>query len=447
MKSLGFAKLMALMAAVLMLAVSLPLCASAEESLPYMQQLSQTQYINVSLLTTDSYPEVCIMPYYFSSAFISQYKAPYFMHFPCPGNTFAADFNEYSATFLDMEYYRQYTYIAQESYAYETFLNNCDVDEYIIADGTGGVAIYIEPDSYRARALIGVSGIEKSTKLEIRFTDSSLKNKSAQQVVELLTEQISAEVARIQASLTVELADHYWTEGRYAGFSVMNLTRNTENISLTYTLPEGYYVTKVDNSDVSIATVRGERDALVASFDMETYSYVNSRLEEEPEHVMTATFDDVEYRIYYHWYNEKILSAKVDRVLSTTAGYSGDDTLYLTIDLDPEGDYEWTSIEAMEADLATIVSGIQISVGESVTDYHDATPYAAAAVTAAQEAPAASEGWVCPACGETVTSNFCPNDGTAKPEDENWVCPECGETVTTNFCPNDGTAKPAEDAA
>lgn len=31
--------------------------------------------------------------------------------------------------------------------------------------------------------------------------------------------------------------------------------------------------------------------------------------------------------------------------------------------------------------------------------------------------------------------------------DDGWVCPNCSETITTNFCPNDGTAKPAEDAA
>lgn len=63
-----------------------------------------------------------------------------------------------------------------------------------------------------------------------------------------------------------------------------------------------------------------------------------------------------------------------------------------------------------------------------------------------QKADAPDGGWVCPECGETVTSKFCPNDGTARPEepadDGSWVCPECGETATTKFCPNDGTAKP-----
>ena len=430
-----------LVIAMLTLALLMPMVAMAEE-LPYMQALTQSAYINTLPLTTESYPEVCIAPNYFSSMFISQYNAPYFIHFPCPGNTYVVSFDEYSVSFIDFEQLRQYSYIAQSSYAYETFLDKCDVEEYILADGSNGVAMYINPDSRYARALIGVSGIAKSTKLEIRITDDSLRNKGAVEIIARLTEEIQNEVARVQASMTVELAERYWTDGTYAGFVVSNTARNSEPVVLTYTLPAGYMIESMDDSDVTIVTVRGQRDALEVDFDMETYSYVNSKLEDEPEAVTTATIDGIEYRIYSHWYNDKILSAYVDRVISTTAGYSGEDTMYLTIHLDPEGDFEWTSIEALEADLATVVSGIQIVTGKSLPDYQSAAPYAANEPVVT-EAHAGDDGWTCPTCGETVTSNFCPNDGTAKPEDASWVCPSCGETVTTNFCPNDGTAKDA----
>lgn len=405
--------LKSLVIAMLTLALLTTMGAAMADDLPYIQEMSQTVYINTYLLTPESYPEVCISPNYFSGMFISQYNDPYFIHFPCPGNTLAADFDEYSASFIDMEQLRQYSYIAQSSYAYETFLNRCDNEEYILADGSNGVAMYIDPDSRYARALIGVPAIDKSTKLEIRITDDSLRNKSSQEIIESLTEEIKNEAARVQASLTVELAERYWTDGRYAGFVVSNTARNSEPIVLTYTLPEGYLVESVDDSDVTIVTVRGQRNAIEVDFDMETYSYVNSRVEEEPEAVTTATIDGVEYRIYSHWYNEKILSAYVDCVISTTAGYSGDDTLYLTIKLDPEGESEWTTIEALEADLAIVVSGIQLVTGQSLPDYRDASPYAATEVVVT-EAPAAEAGWVCPACGETNTTNFCPNDGTAR---------------------------------
>ena len=70
--------------ALLILALALPMGAVAEEGLPFMQEMSQDIYISTTLLTTETYPEVCLSPYYFSSTFISQYDEPYFMHFPCP---------------------------------------------------------------------------------------------------------------------------------------------------------------------------------------------------------------------------------------------------------------------------------------------------------------------------------------------------------------------------
>ena len=50
-------------------------------------------------------------------------------------------------------------------------------------------------------------------------------------------------------------------------------------------------------------------------------------------------------------------------------------------------------------------------------------------------------GWSC-ACGQTdITSNFCPNCGAKKPDDS-WNCPNCGQAdIKTNFCPNCGHKK------
>lgn len=54
--------------------------------------------------------------------------------------------------------------------------------------------------------------------------------------------------------------------------------------------------------------------------------------------------------------------------------------------------------------------------------------------------------WICPTCGQSATTNFCPNCGTKKPimkknESETWDC-ECGKTgISTPFCPNCGNKK------
>lgn len=59
--------------------------------------------------------------------------------------------------------------------------------------------------------------------------------------------------------------------------------------------------------------------------------------------------------------------------------------------------------------------------------------------------PKISTGWECPNCHtKSISSNFCPNCGTKKPEPElGWTCPVCGtENITSNFCPNCGNKKP-----
>lgn len=58
------------------------------------------------------------------------------------------------------------------------------------------------------------------------------------------------------------------------------------------------------------------------------------------------------------------------------------------------------------------------------------------------------DGWDC-TCGQKgITSNFCPNCGTKRPQQTvSWTCPQCGQTgITSNFCPNCGAKKPVPSA-
>ena len=58
--------------------------------------------------------------------------------------------------------------------------------------------------------------------------------------------------------------------------------------------------------------------------------------------------------------------------------------------------------------------------------------------------PEESSGWSCPECGtKDILSKFCPNCGARKPEEKHgWICPECGtKNIMTNFCPNCGRKK------
>ena len=58
--------------------------------------------------------------------------------------------------------------------------------------------------------------------------------------------------------------------------------------------------------------------------------------------------------------------------------------------------------------------------------------------------PEESSGWSCPECGtKDILSKFCPNCGARKPEEKHgWICPDCGtKDIMTNFCPNCGRKK------
>ena len=60
-------------------------------------------------------------------------------------------------------------------------------------------------------------------------------------------------------------------------------------------------------------------------------------------------------------------------------------------------------------------------------------------------------GWNCPNCDcKNITSRFCPDCGTKKPEPETsggWDCPNCGcRNINSRFCPDCGTKKPEQNA-
>ena len=60
---------------------------------------------------------------------------------------------------------------------------------------------------------------------------------------------------------------------------------------------------------------------------------------------------------------------------------------------------------------------------------------------------AVTGGWDCPACGhKNITTNFCPDCGSKKPEPKTgWDCAQCGtKNIQSRFCPNCGAKKPEE---
>lgn len=55
---------------------------------------------------------------------------------------------------------------------------------------------------------------------------------------------------------------------------------------------------------------------------------------------------------------------------------------------------------------------------------------------------AEGESWICPNCNQERTTNFCPDDGTKRPDSEEWTCSACGAVNTSKFCSSCGAEKP-----
>lgn len=59
--------------------------------------------------------------------------------------------------------------------------------------------------------------------------------------------------------------------------------------------------------------------------------------------------------------------------------------------------------------------------------------------------PEKPKSWICPSCGKQgITSKFCPECGCKKPEEPaTWICPNCGkQDISAKFCPECGTKRP-----
>lgn len=386
--------------AVLMVLVALLAVQASAESLPYMQQVMQTRYINLYPLTTESYPEVCITPYYLHSIYEYQSKEPRFVRFPCPEGTLVHEISYDSAYFVDIMQEREYAYAMSEQASFELFLNQCTDENLILADGSEGYAIYLNPSENEANILVAVNDIARGVKLQIRLEDGMMKAMTDQQKIPRLTAWAQSEAQRVTSSMRVERMDTYWSAGRYQGISLVN--PKTPGELVTYTIPEMpevtglaepakpvAFITDVDDSQFEIYVTYAKgivTEIKIAISD--NYSYVESKREDDPTSVFDMTMPDGStYGVYMHWYDLECSTAYASRVIGTyTPSYS--DTarnVYLTMTVSLNGSY-WKTVEGCTEDMQRLVSGFQITTGAEVPMYFDVPSYSATN-TADQKAP------------------------------------------------------------
>ena len=466
--------------AALTLAVSMLLPASAfAEDLPYIRQLEQYDYINNTLLTQESYPEVRLMasyPFRYFGATSSSPKEPLFLCFSGPEGAQPADFNSMWAHYLDMENMIVYDYQLVESDSFEEFINKAEEDEYILLDGSEGAAAYIDPSDYNhtAYGMLYAKDFGKSAKLWIRITLNSLDNKMPMDTrIEQLSDAILAEIDRVSSEMHTELYEPYfWSTGLYAGMKMLDYeyqtlctfdfpvlvsevtdreTRETETKQAPFT------VTHVEGTTMEGVYGYGGGSYVEFEADLDTYCYALSKLEENDPEAEELTLQDGSSWIFYSGNRNddgSIYAWRAAKKLDDQTDKDGD-PYYLSLYY--SGDYvKWADVDACKEVLEEFAAGLRC-VSPQEDPYVEPEPAENTGTEAAEaedvEASVSDDGldaifsdaedtWICPECEAENTGNFCSNCGAAKPEDSTWSCPECGQENDGNFCSNCGTARP-----
>ena len=446
-----------LLALVLLLAV--PACA---EDL-YLRELPQYTYVNEKLLTWESYPEVRIAPYSAYNLFSSYNPVePMFLCFPGPDGALANEFDVDFVTYLDESNAIQYNYQMRASDSFEEFVNKAAADEYILLDGSDGVAIYLDPDRNSAYGMLAAKEFDKSAKLVIRITLDALSSKMPLDTrVQALVEAIVPEVARVSKQMRYEVMDPFWSYNQFVGVELLDeddfdtmLMVDFPPMTLDYgdgsQQTESMIVTKMRFGELTGYYNFGEGVYLQVDIAKDDAPFALYKLEEEKSEdaqVVTLANGSTWY-IFMSGLTENGEASSC--YAATPLGYANryDKENYLTIHFSGNN-LCWGSVDDLLEDLALFdASYALLSAGDD--------PYVPSEKPAATSAPVApgpankdkepetpdDATWTCPECGTESEGNFCPECGTAKPVSAEWTCPSCGSVNEGNFCPECGTARP-----
>jgi len=276
---------------ILALCLSLASAAVAEAPAAGSLKLEQQTVRGNSSWTPESYPEIWITPvfaeYIIDGRDAERYPAN-FLRFAPPEGAAPLRIDSDYANLIDFDTLLQYSYQAHDRASFELFLERVEEQEYILADGSDGVAIYVSPDRRgRARAMLSISEhFGGTSKLRIEIYDNAGDNLSA----EALGELIQAEVARVQAAMQFVELDRYWAEGVFAAVELFN----------------GQVTIAIDTADMTLTDIQDRRirnrvlvDGKVRTTEIE----INSPFQDDLVDAQLADGTEYIYKVSEFWGN------------------------------------------------------------------------------------------------------------------------------------------------
>jgi len=230
-----------ILSALLILALCLSLASVVTAEAPAAGSLRAVQQTirGNSSWTPESYPEVWITPIF--GEYIVEGRDPErypanFLRFAPPEGAAPVRFEYDFSSLVDFDTLLQYSYQAHDRASYELFLERAE-EEHILADGSGGVAVYVAPDRWgRGRAMIDLKPYFGGTsKLWIEIYDNSGSDLSGEELGKLIQD----EVARVQAAMEFVELDRYWSQDVYASADLFddhnNVTITVDTAAMTIT--------------------------------------------------------------------------------------------------------------------------------------------------------------------------------------------------------------------
>ena len=360
-----------LIAVLLVLMQLCSVAACAEEALPWLETEDQDAYYSTTLLTVESYPQVCISPFSSYQLFSRGSTEPWYVTFPAPAGARCAEFGVDNCHFLDFENNRQISYQATDNYSYETFLNKCENEDNIILDGSDKVAAYINPDRGSAYALLGLDEIKRGAKLYISISQNNYRKVEENELAQLLKDVITAEASRVRENMVCTQSEKFWTDGAFRGVKLFSYS--LPGLKPAQDLPEISF--HFDGTEFTakpfVVRVSGEKFEALATDnagitvtveeEISSFSYVFYN-REESEYTMVTMDDGSEWGVYVsNENNGKPYSVYASRLLSEKDKRGNDSLLYFNFQVSASGsNLYWTDLNAFIEDLKVLIQNLSL---------------------------------------------------------------------------------------